>query len=940
VVYKPGFLSSLFNKGWTLEIGKTSFSCTISNAKYEIDYYDVSGIQTEGGLLWKTLILNRQETILRLDGLTAGKLEKLRDELERRIKNDVVSRVLAKKSQLSVVSEKTNELLSSDCYLAQSDIRKWLKTFPEIGDELVHPFFESKYLPPETQSTFSQINEIRQPDSKLLVERNERYVQDTITRYSDLFSKLEKYPLTDEQMRAAVIDEDRNLLIAAAGSGKSSTIVAKVIYLLESKLAKPEQILVLAYNKDAQIDIDHRLKALEGVVPNYYGVIRASTFHGLGMEIMVKVEGVKPSISEMVTAGRTRMSLIFSNIISTLMLRDPHFTQKWVEFLTISKQPAPDLFTIKTTKEYDSYLWELGAQRRKSPEGKSCLMLPTMDGKEVKSMEEVQIANWLVLNGVEYQYERRYQSDTATETHRQYYPDFYYPEADLYHEHFALNAKGVQPPFMSDDYVEGVKWKRKLHIQNETKLIETLSADFQDGTVFEKLKEKLEKHGVRLKPKSNEELDVLIKKSFNPETDVQIFNTFLRHFKANNTTIEMVREKGQLESDRVRTNTFLVLFEKIYHEYESRLKSNDEIDFEDQINRACIYLRNERYTHPYKYILVDEFQDISQDRKRLIDSLLMQSEDIKLFAVGDDWQSIYRFSGADIDIMTHFSDHFGTTSQNYLTQTFRSFQGIVDVASTFVQRNPAQLKKTVRALEDVDGDLVFIQDYADEFEQQEHVESLLGKMDNKAIQLNRKVSVFLLARYNHQKPSKLTYYTSRFPNLEITFKTIHAAKGLEADYVILLNLEAGAYGFPSTIPDDPLLHIVIPRPELFPNAEERRLFYVAITRAKRAVFICASPTLLSPFLIEIAEIPRVKSDIQMTRSNPCPECDTGELCRRNGKYGAFLGCSNYPKCDYTTPVICPECGKGKLVTKQSKYGAFLSCSTFPRCRYTENIRNS
>jgi len=938
VIYKPGFLSALFKETWTLETGEASFTCACFNKRHDIDYFVVSGLRVVGGLIWKTLILNWQGETLRLDGLTARKCTKLRQDLERRIKQVVADRLLAKQSQLSVVSDKTTTLLNSHRYLAQSDIRRWLKTFPEIGEELAHPFFDANFLPPAIQSALSQINEIRQPGSPRLVERNNNYVKEAIARYSDLFSRLEKYPLTDEQMRAAVIDEDRNLLIAAAGSGKSSTIVAKVIYLLESKSARPEQILVLAYNKDAQVDIDRRLKALEGVVPHYDGAIRASTFHGLGMEIMVHVEGVKPSMSEMATAGRTRMSLLFSEIINALMLRDPQFRQKWVEFLTISKQAAPDLFAIETAKEYDDYLWEIGAQRRSSPEGKSRLMLPTLDGREVKSMEEVQIANWLVLNGVEYEYERRYQSDTATETHRQYYPDFYYPEAELYHEHFALNAEGKQPPFMKGDYIAGVHWKRELHSENKTKLIETHSADFQDGTVFEKLKDQLIKHGVSFNPKSNEDIDALIKKSFNPEKDLQIFITFLRHFKANNATVEMAREKGKHEPDRIRTNTFLELFEKIYQEYESRLKANDEIDFEDQINRACHYLTTGQYTHPYIYILVDEFQDISQDRKRLIDALLNQSEETKLFAVGDDWQSIYRFSGADIDIMTHFSDHFGATSQNYLTQTFRSYQGIVDVASTFVQRNPDQLKKNVRALEDVEGDLVIIQDYADESDQQKNVESILGKLHNLAIKAGQTLSVFLLARYNHQKPNMLKHYTIQFPKLDINFKTIHAAKGLEADYVILLNLEAGTYGFPSTIPDDPLLHMVIPRPELFPNAEERRLFYVAITRAKRAVFICASPTLLSPFLREVAELPRVKSEINLKRSNACPECDTGELRRRTGKYGAFFGCSNYPKCNYTTPVLCPKCEKGKLVVKKSKHGVFLSCSMFPRCRYSESIR--
>ena len=840
-------------------------------------------------------------------------------------------------SQLADLSASVDQLLGANRYLGQSDIRKWFKSLPDISNELAHPYFDANLLAPEHRISISKITSLRSPASQLLAERNERYVSEAISRYSDLFSSLEKYPLTDEQMRAAVVDEDRNLLIAAAGSGKSSTIVAKVVYLLQNNLARPEEILVLAYNKDAQNDIDQRLKSLEDKVSFDEGGVRASTFHGLGMEILVRAENVKPSISEMATAGKSRLSKIFLDIINGIAQRDPQFSRQWNEFLAITKNATPDLFEINTRGEYEDYLSEIGAKRKESPLGESRLVLPTMDGREVKSMEEARIANWLFLNGIEYEYERRYQKDTATESRRQYYPDFYYPEFDLYHEHFALDQNGMPPGFIGNSYLEGVRWKRKLHSESGTKLIETHSADFREGTVFEKLEDSLSQHGITPKPRPHEEIDELIKKTFNPETDIGVISTFLRHFKANSATIESVRERSKHEHDQVRIRLFLDLFGKIYHDYQSRLHSRKEIDFEDQINKACDYMNGGKYQHAYKYILVDEFQDISQDRKRLIDALLNQADDIKLFAVGDDWQSIYRFSGADIDIMTHFSDHFGATSQNYLTRTFRSYQGIVDVASTFIQRNPDQIKKTVHAAEDVDGDLVVLQDYESESAQQDIVEEILDKLNRLAKKEKVQLSVFLLARYNHQRPRSLSTYSTRYPNLDIEFKTIHASKGLEADYVLLLNLEAGAYGFPSTITDDPLLHLVIPRTETFPDAEERRLLYVAITRAKRAAFICASRKDPSEFARELAEIPRVKTSSRWKRTHPCPSCDTGDLQRKIGRHGAFWGCSNYPDCQYTESVVCPECGKGKLVERKSQYGSFLGCNQFPRCRYKESL---
>ncbi len=222
--------------------------------------------------------------------------------------------------------------------------------------------------------------------------------------------------------------------------------------------------------------------------------------------------------------------------------------------------------------------------------------------------------------------------------------------------------------------------------------------------------------------------------------------------------------------------------------------------------------------------------------------------------------------------------------------------------------------------------------YQDETDQANQVKQLLVRLNS--LRSEEKLSVFLLGRYSHLNPKGL----GKYPNLDVKFSTIHASKGLQADYVVLLNVESGSYGFPSTIEDDPLLHLVIPKPETYPHAEERRLMYVAITRAKRGVFILSNQKKISPFALELAEIDRVKaSSLLPKRNNPCPECDTGELARRVGKFGAFMGCSNFPDCDFTSPVTCPECGSGKLVNRESKYGQFLSCSDFPRCKYKENL---
>ena len=929
--YSAGFLSSIIKDVWSMSTEKDSFLCKRRGEHHRIEYFDIRSIRIDVGIIWDTVTVTTQNQSLHLEGLSAKIAKSLSKDLESRTKDTIIAHVLSAQGVLPEVEIQAKKLLESDRYISQADIRNWLSQIPDIGQDLAHPFFDPDLLPKKVKSNLELFIEIRNSDSNVLKQVNEQFIQKSIIKFSHLFQQLEEFPLSEEQMRAAIINEDRNLLIAAAGSGKSSTIVAKAIYLVAAGLAKPEEILILAFNKDAQIEVEQRLRELIDVVPEYQTPLKVKTFHSFGYEILSEVEKTRPSISEFSTGGRKTQIRLFTDLIRHLYESDPDFMTAWREFLLVDKYPTPDLFKVKSQREYEEYLQELGAKRRKMPEGMQ-LMIPTLDGKEVRSFEEARIANWLALNGVEYEYERQYVQPNSTEENLNYHPDFYYPQADLYHEHFAINSEGKTPPFIGDDYLRGIDWKRKTHYENDTKLIETHSAHVWDGTVFELLEKELQENNVPFNPLKKSEIDRLVTESFDPEVDAHIFISFIHHFKANNETIEQLKEKALSLADKGRVLLFLRIFEAIYNEHSKRLKQANQIDFEDQINTACELLESYRYRHPFKFILVDEFQDTSQDRKRLIQALLDQNESIKLFAVGDDWQSIYRFAGADIEIMTHFSNHFGATSQNYLTQTYRSSQGIVDVAATFIQRNEDQLKKNVSAVRDIEKDQVIIYGYENEEDQKKQVQGLLKKLN--ALPNDGKLSVFLLARYSHLKPNKL----GRLPNLEIKFSTIHASKGLQADYVILLNVETGPYGFPSTISDDPLMELVIPKPESYPHAEERRLMYVAITRAKKGVFIFSNRRKISPFVTELAGISRVKTlSLIPERLNPCPECDTGDIAKRIGKFGAFYGCSNYPDCEFTSPVECPECRSGKLVKRESKNRSFLSCSTFPRCKYTENI---
>lgn len=933
-----GFLQNWFKRSIELQTDEAFFQLLSNDAKVSVSYNDLFFIEIEQGLVYDSFTLHCRNELIRIQGLSHKRSKTFRERIVKHAQKWLLEQFMQTNFDGDHLQAQIQSILDSPIYLSQSHIRNHIAQWSQIGELLAHPYFDYRLLPHSLQDSLSKLEQLQQADSELLKQRNREFIDRELKNCRPWLANLEDYPLTDEQLTAVITDEDCNLLIASAGSGKSSTLVAKVVYLLRKELVRPHEIALLAYNDEASQSIRLRLTKVLGETVSQQ--IQISTFHALGLEIIQQQNGFKPRVIDLAQGGNRNLMEFFVQAIETLSVDDSEFHQQWLEYLALYKKPRPPLFTIESQLQYYDYLLQIGARYQSNRQGKRRPVFTTLNGIQVSSLESLMIANWLLLQGVSFQYLKPIELEDGKKALP---ADFYYPEIDLYHDHFALNSEGNRPKFL-ENYDNYLAQKQNLAKTYEFDHLVTTSADFENGEIFNRIKTILIEKGLELAPLSLDKQCELLRESFQPFIDLSVFCSFLQHFKANGANLAALDDKIELlqkreeiadgfELDKLRTDAFVKVFKQLYRLYEKHLHDHQGIDFNDQINQACDVLENRQWLHPFKYLLVDEFQDISQDRKRLLKAILKQNPLCKLLAVGDDWQSIYRFSGADIDIMTHFERHFGVTAVNYLTRTFRCYQGIADIAANFVQANPEQLKKSVKAHADIDADQVIIEAYSSQTEHNQKLLSILDKLNRLGQKRQMQIQVFLLARYHRLKPENLPFLQQRFASLNLEFKSIHASKGLEADYVVLLNMESGTYGFPSTLSDDPLLHLVIPQFEHFEHAEERRLFYVALTRAKRGVFILSNSVDTSAFVNELVSMPGVKSSESLQKLDLCPKCQSGKMQERHGQYSIFWGCSNFPACDHREKCFCPKCGVGTLVARESEHGKFYGCSTYPECDY-------
>jgi len=934
---------------WAASVNAEAVRLLFGSRRAEVSLGDVAAVDVARGWLRSSVRIHHAAGSVHVSGLTRTDANALADALEA-VRRDWWRRTLAPQLEtLRAVHDRLMALADPARYLTADALRDLEAEAQAVAGGFAARWPEALSNAPEIRMLRSVLDFLEAPDDAK-AGANEAFVVNELAHSRELFDRIEARPLTEEQRRAVVVDERRNLVVAAAGSGKTSVIVAKTGWLVRKGYRKPSELLLLAFARDARREMEERMDARLGTTIAREVTVR--TFHSLGMAIVGKVEGKRPALAATAQNDRTLFELL-KGIVAEL-LADRDLSDMLGEWFQEGFAPYRGQQEFRNWGKYHDYLRKFDIR--------------SLKGDVVRSFEECEIANFLYIHGVAYEYEAPYEHDLATSEKRQYRPDFCLPEHGIYIEHFGIDAAGNTAPFIDrEKYRQEMEWKRGVHAERGTVLIETFSHEQTDGRLLRNLTQKLEAHGVTLSPIPREELFTALDQQGRIEPFTRLVATFLQHFKGSRLSFEEVARRAGAHRDSRRAQAFLAVFRLIFERYEAALASAGEIDFHDMINRATALVEEGRYRSPFGYILVDEFQDISPSRARLLRALLDSAPGSQLFAVGDDWQAIYRFGGSDIAVMREFGDRFGAFERIDLTTTFRCADRIATVATDFVLRNPAQIRKTVRTTRKADRAAVFVG--LPGKRELPLLKEALDRIEADARQRDGPSEVLLLGRYRHLRPRNLNALPRQYPDLRFTWMTVHRSKGLEADYAVVLGLCSGKHGFPAEIADDSVLSLVLAAPEAYPNAEERRLLYVAVTRARRQVFLLADGSQPSEFVTELID---GGYDVEVfgrppESAVPCPRCIGGRLERRKNarSQGIFYGCSNFPLCEYTARA-CPRCGDGLPVrsgeafacrdcggrieacpvcdgwldAKMGRYGRFLGCSNFPACDYTSNLRES
>lgn len=691
--------------------------------------------------------------------------------------------------------------------------------------------------------------------NRLVKQHNEGIITFLLDTHKEFFDHCLKYPLDKQQRRSIVSEEENCLVVSSAGSGKTSSIVGKVKYLTEIKKINPQNILLISYTNKAAAELTERM----GIAG-----LRGYTFHKLALDIIGQTTGQKPSIYENTDA-------LFVKIYHEL-LNDKKFKKSVIEYFIDYQTPE---------KEWEKRKNERRQQLSEQKEVRLKATFPDMDGKTVyvRSEQEQKICFALSSLSVKFRYEEPYEHPLVDEMHSQYKPDFsiYFEQGGetkrIYLEHFGVDEHGLVPIWFAKDrgityeeanqkYNDGITWKKAAHEKFGTKLLTTSSADFHYSDIREKLKTLLEKADVSIQEKTDAELYdmVLPPNSKHEKAFIRLVVTFVTLIKSSCKSVDEVLRQTKNAGDERSTFIIKNIFQPVYKRYIEELANINQIDFTDAILQATDICRS---SHPvkYDYIIVDEFQDISVDRYNFLKVLREGNPPAKLYCVGDDWQSIYRFSGSDMALFNQFSDYFGQTEINKIETTYRFGEPLVSLSSQFIQRNEAQIKKNIHPFTpQVKTELQFC-----DYERRDYC-NVIGQLVA-SIPLDK--SVFLLGRYSFDD-----YYLSfmykfvkegnRFfyiiGDRKIEFLTVHKSKGLEADYVIILQCNKDTYGFPSLVSDDPVLNYVLTKSDQYPYGEERRLFYVAITRAKVKTYILYDRRFPSVFVDEFLHPEKVTEE--------------------------------------------------------------------------------
>lgn len=903
---------------------------------------------------------------------------------------------------------------------AISKVKKFKEDYAEYISSEDEKFFEKFYNKPETFET----------DTK---QANERYINQELKDNSDLFDDLDGKSLDSQQREAIVVDEDAVKVIAGAGSGKTFTIQGKVKYLTEKRDVDPSEILAISFSNASVDDLKERIAE----------PIDIKTFHKVGKDILTQYNQYsRPDTSA--------LKRIIKRYLTKKALKNEDISKKLIEFFSFYINVPPSDDDIKY--EGDLLDWQEGVDFSTLKRRFKNKQRETLNNEIVRSYEELYIANFLFIYGIKYTYEKIYSypnknferefnkfkeflfsfneeipdelknditkgllnlTDIFEEYEiKDYLPDFYLDDYNIYIEHFGLNRNCENHLIggkSSEEYVKEMEWKRKVHKKYGTTLIETFSYYQSENRLLTRLAEKLQAQGVEFNEIDYREVyRILLENKTIKEWEdfIVLLKTFIELFKGNNYDETKFKEfydyvgglKDSFSKDR--TIAFLKIVEEIYNDYEAYLLKIKKIDFNDMINKASDCIVKNGLNLPYKYIIVDEYQDTSFTRYNLLRNIC-DSIGAKIMVVGDDWQSIYSFSGCDVNIFTKFDNFFDVCETRYIEKTYRNSQQLIDASSNFVMKNPDQTRKELKSSKSLKYPIKLV-NFDNDFDEILKFELIIKNIINQSTFKNKKILILgrnnkdifnLLKNFNveneygkrkfeilgdedklrRNKFVKIVYRES--PDVNIEYRTVHQSKGLECDNVILINLKNWKAGFPNKMVDDPVLNFVKRNGDSFSYAEERRLFYVALTRTKNNVYLLAPYFKSSVFVQELktdanVELLNLEHNRLETLKNiekngeryviptklKCPVCKTGvvllESFWNKGKLNRVLKCSHnmappFNRCnweggyygseleDLDDIEYCPSCD-GILIKRyrHSDGHPFLGCTNFRKtgCR--------
>lgn len=889
-------------------------------------------------------------------------------------------------------NERISHLMDEDRYIARSDYSHLIGEYKDV-----YTFFESAQRA-QTLSYYCSQNKLSENDIKKFLflycdivnlkkgstnfrEHNDSYVLSHLSSEKAYLDRIlrevdSNILLDDEQRKVVLSDEDYTLIIAGAGAGKTTTVAAKVRYLVEKKHIDPKQILVISFTNKAVEELKERINS-GLLIP-----CPITTFHSAGYAILRKQDEEKKKI-----VGDGFLFNAVNNYLKGNILEQPELVDKLIMFfgsyfdapyegndinLFFNYVSKSDFSTLKSNvNEYNAQVIDRRTNK-----------VTTISNEMLRSVEEVEIANFLYLNNIDYVYEEIYPYHIL-KAKKPYAPDFCIRQGNkvAYIEHFGITESGHHNFYTSEQlskYKQEMADKIALHKKHDTTLIYTFSK-YNDGRdLLVHLKEQLEEHGFVLTKRSSEEVYT---KLVNTEENkyilrlVKLIIMFINNFKTNGYNLDDFYRFERMNAN-VRSKLFLDVCKACYLEYQKKLSEDNAIDFQDMINDSARILREKQLSHEqldFKYIIVDEYQDISRQRFDLTKELSKMCQ-AKIIAVGDDWQSIYAFSGSDITLFTHFCDIMGYGEELKITKTYRNAQEVIDIAGNFVQKNDSQIKKSLESPKHIQKPVI-IQAYSEDYDKKEYkgkggkyfhlgkqLEELIGNIleQNRQEGKSSNSSILLIGRFNFDARNlcfshDFVYdenngkiFSKKYPKAKLEFLTAHSSKGLGYDNVVIVNARNELYGFPSKIDDDPVMKYVVKDDISYEYAEERRLFYVAMTRTKNRVYILAPENNPSEFILElIKDYPNITVNGKLNREpqtnvgqiKTCPICGYPLQLRYKKNYGYKLWmCSNEPEiCNFITNELsggdmsiqkCDWCKDGYLVVKKTNNGAILGCTNY------------